>query len=1097
MTSLGFSDNRVRGKMPPRLMYISKATNGASGEVLPAVANARSENQGGLIELERPQQYAELEELLKNVSQRFRTEHKHAWIPSSSTLRVSWPRPRAHAESRPSSRDGTATKGPEALYGGLESTNQEGRTKAHTRSATANPLTAYLPSEEALQHLPSRTMPSRIDRSHSFNDNMRAAHDKRHAVLPPLYKKKTTLDDLDLLFSRDSERNPPPALSAKDSVDISSVPSDSLSALEQTAVESPDAKEVEEKKDKDPLEAILPSNSLSTRHRLSRYARGEVGDATPKCVFIPEVKDHVWELENQRSKKLHAAAVHMQSTWRKYIRQKKYRRYVIGRMSKRIALYKAILQIWLRVARQREHEHLPGSNVRGTMSYWLIAWRVELSKNHIARDKARDLQDIWQTMLGRYVMHCWSRCAGVMGFERHRCMYHGFEPWKALWNDALIVKKSASKHSHKFLYAAFRCLYFYTRCCTKARLRAHRLFRVHEQSISEFCMPIQRFPGYYNLFKPHLILCKFQDQDWYERRVYRAWYIRLIPQIFRAWTALFRKCQKCNFVIQLYERQLKGKAFSVFCFLMETNEFGERIHHLVELEMEEERLAQEGKVDQERDHLKELESDIDNLAGLVDYERREVMRKIVQDRKRKTLHAINHELVMRDQRYVEELDNVISADMKAFDEISKKLVDNEQLRKQEQERLMDDLKHHEATQWKEKVQQVRDLFARACDILGKVLDDATRERDTKVFRTVWGNLRKAAFKVRMRRVLNRAHVRRLLHICARHRQLERSIYKYRPLRLKLYALLRWFKLIEYQYTHTTKALKGHVRRRQDLYMKLSDCLRAYCDRQVFMRLPSLQVYYSLDFILARWCEYTQSVVSRREFIRLFRKRRGVVLLSRSFDYLKHRVRWRERMDGPEGVPERFFERQASCDLLVWKKDYFSGVSYAKILRWAERRGKKKSLEVIHRGPRLVGRLEIRKKEIHERIVNEQRLLMRYFEEVDADEGQGSGLTKFEAFPAMHWGTVLNMRYNELQLLLARCDKLARAGKREFDSINIGFAISSWFFKIRCNMLPKIDAKHLPSSKGYWIHIRSLFTTAKHSQVAKDIIRKEKNQKTEE
>ena len=103
MTSLGFSDNRVRGKMPPRLMYISKATNGASGEVLPAVANARSENQGGLIELERPQQYAELEELLKNVSQRFRTEHKHAWIPSSSTLRVSWPRPRAQAGCGPRS----------------------------------------------------------------------------------------------------------------------------------------------------------------------------------------------------------------------------------------------------------------------------------------------------------------------------------------------------------------------------------------------------------------------------------------------------------------------------------------------------------------------------------------------------------------------------------------------------------------------------------------------------------------------------------------------------------------------------------------------------------------------------------------------------------------------------------------------------------------------------------------------------------------------------------------------------------------------------------------------------------------------------------
>jgi hypothetical protein len=36
------------------------------------------------------------------------------------------------------------------------------------------------------------------------------------------------------------------------------------------------------------------------------------------------------------------------------------------------------------------------------------------------------------------------------------------------------------------------------------------------------------------------------------------------------------------------------------------------------------------------------------------------------------------------------------------------------------------------------------------------------------------------------------------------------------------------------------------------------------------------------------------------------------------------------MEGPDAAPPRFLEIQAGCDLIVWKKDYFCGVSYAKV-----------------------------------------------------------------------------------------------------------------------------------------------------------------------
>jgi hypothetical protein len=79
----------------------------------------------------------------------------------------------------------------------------------------------------------------------------------------------------------------------------------------------------------------------------------------------------------------------------------------------------------------------------------------------------------------------------------------GLEPWLAFYNDHRIVQRSAEKHRNKFLYAAFRVLYFYARCAGKLKLRAKKLFRLEEESIYEMIMPIDRFPGYYQVCFSH------------------------------------------------------------------------------------------------------------------------------------------------------------------------------------------------------------------------------------------------------------------------------------------------------------------------------------------------------------------------------------------------------------------------------------------------------------------------------------------------------------------------------------------------------------------------------------------------------------------
>ena len=191
---------------------------------------------------------------------------------------------------------------------------------------------------------------------------------------------------------------------------------------------------------------------------------------------------------------------------------------------------------------------------------------------------------------------------------------------------------------------------------------------------------------------------------------------------------------------------------------------------------------------------------------------------------------------------------------------------------------------------------------------------------------------------------------------------------------------------------------------------------------VFAQVPDKVAYTTAPFIISRWIEFAQNSAARRAVLHLFRKRQGLRLLARCFDFLKHGVGWRERTDTSVKLLPSFREKQAACDLEIWKKNYFSGTSYAQKLRLSHRRGKVKALALVSKGPRLVVMMRERRTLVEGRLKLEQQLLMRFFEDLDSaasDSDAQQGLSSSsEAFPVTSWGSVLNMRRNNtLEVLL--------------------------------------------------------------------------------
>jgi hypothetical protein len=681
----------LRGGDSSPLPVITPSKRGSAAKN--AVDNALS---NGAYEVERPPQYLELERLLSNVSEKLGTTPYQRWISSSRSLPpASWPRPAPKSSSRPSSRDGMQTEVAKGAVKGAHgvSVHSKGSIQSphspalmnpmhdlmnsihsiekqisQSQHAPINPLQEFMPSEETLDLLPMRGSDFKAPNRTQSAQISSASHVAKiyQAILSPIRsgRQASHTDGSSVRFSpkRKMERSRAlydDFLHKQDIVQIHSTnKADILHDLKNSvlAYENGDPNK-EAAKDAEAQHHIVQGKQgwivktqdlPEVQSTLRKWVRGEFGKFVPKCALLPEATRCVWDEELDYERKCLKAVQFVIGWWRTLKKGKKMRKWVVSKVKRKHDRLKAHFVVWTRLSCQREHPHPPGSNVRGLMSYWLISWRITVRNQQIAEEKAKDLKQMWEYLFSKYYFKGWKLYCHVMRRTRRNHRWRCMEPWIAFHNDYWIVKKSYTKHVHKFLLAALRCLYFFARCSRKLKARAAKLFRLEEASIYELVMPIERFPGYFSLFDPKEIFEKFKRKDWYERRVYRCLYQRLVPLVFPCWKQQYEKGVKYRVVAGAYRRATLNKGFSALEFLMQVDEFGNRVHEEVEKETEERNQSEARKNNMsaiDSDPLKGLEKNIESLSGLVEHENKEIMRQMIRDAKRKSMVKTPHILL--------------------------------------------------------------------------------------------------------------------------------------------------------------------------------------------------------------------------------------------------------------------------------------------------------------------------------------------------------------------------------------------------------------------------------------------------------------------
>lgn len=380
-TSIGFHDGREKGRLPARLSYIHRVTYGdGKGEVYAPGASSASI----LPEIQRPPEYAELAELLQSVSETMSgssasLERRTTWISTKEGFRGSWPRARAPppARSRPSSR---ANSRPSSR-GDSRPVSQSGSARLLVPMAARqkqgedekqNPLKVYQPSPESEAYLPAKVGAPSLSRASSAKNvvavggptvsrqggppskgqvasSASASASTAMLTLRPITNgKKASLDELDMQAIKTSGQQAAfPELRKGETIDITKF------AEDQVAAESLQARMLKGVQGEiNAVEVTLPADSPVVRRKLGDFARGDARSVVPKVRLFPQAKIPVWSDELKRTRKEYESAVWMQKSWRRYIRRKKYKLYIINKAGRSVQLLRSILQVWLRVARQ-------------------------------------------------------------------------------------------------------------------------------------------------------------------------------------------------------------------------------------------------------------------------------------------------------------------------------------------------------------------------------------------------------------------------------------------------------------------------------------------------------------------------------------------------------------------------------------------------------------------------------------------------------------------------------------------------------------------------------------------------------------------------
>jgi len=788
-----------------------------------------------------------------------------------------------------------------------------------------------------------------------------------------------------------------------------------------------------------------------------------------------DVRDRIWREQQASERRNDAAARKVQRNWRRYRHRKKFLWYRHSRAARVAARVRAIFSLWRRVIVQRPES-------RSVCSQFLIAWRVHVCELHIAAQKAADLSMIWGTVSGKRNIRAWRRHCGI---ERHRLRldrWRIFGPWVRYVELIRRREDLRKKNMNKFLHHAIRALYFWARCAAKCRKRAYNLFRYFEDSLDQLSMPLARFPGHHAcVFMCGYMLELWQWKDMRERKIMRASYVRLAPVVISRWSLAVDLNKRTRYARVHDQRQLLRRCVR-------------RMKDNAEQCIEERMNKEENKGGRRRSSLKrdqgamaaaaaafegDKRDDMNALAELVDHEEKEVLRRRIKEEKRKLVVRMRFEQLKRESEVLRTLPDQHDESMRRLDDMLRERDKQQHHRLQDERKVLRDEAKNDMEAWNRAVEAYKKLLTDAFGILTRVFDNAQAEWSAGIFYACWCYIRKSAGRVRIRRVIHRTHIQRLLAICARHRRMEKSIHKYRPLRVKMGVWRKWLRMVEGQYLDTTIGLKTIVSRARTLVLKIS---QIYFD---LGRLLSVhEACQKMHVLMALWVESVHMTKARREVTHLWRMRRAVRTLHRCFDFLKNRVMWRARLKRPEALEKPWVERNATADLHMWKKKFFTGKNYAQVLRGIENQLKSKFVLMVKGSTRLGPLMTERRQTVEQRCLVEQRMLLLELDDIERREAQAGGQRRLltSPFPMQHWGTVLNLRRNEIMVLLDRCDRLARVARREFDNAKVAFALSEWFFKVKCNGLPSIDDAELTRDKAYWTNIKNLFQLSRSGQV---------------
>lgn len=313
----------------------------------------------------------------------------------------------------------------------------------------------------------------------------------------------------------------------------------------------------------------------------------------------------------------------------------------------------------------------------------------------------------------------------------------------------------------------------------------------------------------------------------------------------------------------------------------------------------------------------------------------------------------------------------------------------------------------------------------------------------------------------------------------------RSIYKFRPLRVLYSCLLKWLKVMEDSFKVTSPGLKARVRRRYELRQGLSEQLELEHQQRPLSspHMSVAEMLANLNLVFAAWTETTCNAAAYRAVAGLMATRGRGRLLARAFEFLwlgkARRTGDLEAETGEQAEP-CFVAANAAADLAVWRKCFFTGTRYATVLRKATEMRKRLALKLVKGSVRLAPLLWERREKVLARLEHEKRLLIRQFDHSESqvpDKGIGNGITLTGNYPAKYWSTVLNLRRSEVLVLLDACDALAQRVHRSF-GVTVGYALSRWLFRVRCNHLPELKDRSVSADKGYWRHIKELFQHAR-------------------